>query len=216
MMKDFYAGNIEFAESYCNERVQSILGLLVFCKYYPTQIIKYKGTQYGSYFTKARISDLTLNHALIFENKTFRTAYYFNEEDSPSKFESIEEPPVIDDFYALLRLYNEIKIESLTEKLRNALISYYQASTAADVASSYLKYWICVEFCLLKTKNDRESDITRLLGNLPIWRDKYVKDKTRFLSDKRNEYVHELQQRSLNMIAFLPSRLPAIFYFTCC
>ncbi len=193
VVEDVYAGNIEFAENYCHNKLQSVLGLLVFCKHHPAQIIRYRGTQYGSFFTKARISDLSLSRALIFENETFRTAYYFDENEPPSNFEAVEESQVLADFNAMLKLYNGIKVDSLAEKLRNALISYYQASTAEDIASSYLKYWICIEFCLLKTENDRESAMTSLLGNLPIWRDKYVRYKARFLSDKRNEYVHELR-----------------------
>jgi hypothetical protein len=193
VIDNIYAGNAEYAESYCNNKLQSILGLLIFCKYYPAKTIAYKGTKYGSYFTKAKISDLSVSRALVFKNELLDTAYYFDENEPPVTFESIEEPQLFDNFRSLLRLYNEISVKSITEKLRNALISYYQASTASDVASSYLKYWICIEFCLLKTQDDKESAITSLLGKLPIWRDKYVEQKARFLSDKRNEYVHELR-----------------------
>jgi hypothetical protein len=190
VIKDVYAGNTEFAENYCKNRLETVLGLLVFCKYSQAMTIEYKYAK-GGWYSPTRISNISLSRALIFESEKFHTARHFNETnpEATSDFETFEDLAF---FYAALNLYNKTR-GKIAESLRNALISYYQASIDSDLASSYLKYWVCIEFCLLKTKDDRESSIAKMLRKLPFWTNKYVAYKAQLLGAKRNEYVHELK-----------------------
>jgi hypothetical protein len=192
VIEDIYAGNIEFAENYSRTKLHTILGLLVFTKYSPIETAGYRFVSHGLEIPKNAVSNISLSRALIFECRDFIAEISFDEEMQASSFETIEESEVYD-FYSYLTYYSKIKAKDIARNLRNAVISYFQASIDNDLATSYLKYWICIEFCLMKMKDDKESKITDILSNLPIWSDKYVVYKLQSLSNKRNEYVHELK-----------------------
>jgi hypothetical protein len=206
VVEDVCAGNTAFAENYCKNILQTVLGLLVFSEYYQSMSLKDHYVIRGSYvqvYPPTRISNISVSNALIFKSGKFLTARLFDETgfEPPSDFEEFKKLARGDIaiFNIALNRYNKTQ-DKIAEMLRNALVSYYKASIDKDLASSYLKYWVCIEFCLLKTKNDKESTMAHMVGKLPFWNAedsapkfvKYDAYKARLLSDKRNEYVHEL------------------------
>ena len=85
VLEDVYAGNIAFAENYCKNILQTVLGLLVFSEYYQSISLKdhwaIPARSYLQVYPPTRISNISLNNALILESGKFLTARLFNEND---------------------------------------------------------------------------------------------------------------------------------------
>lgn len=176
-----YARNMYFSIEYATERLLCVLGLMTFAKYRGQEGITIVGRA-------SKQSNLSLSKVLIFKAEDFK---YFDFNEQITSFEEISEAN-IDNFFRLLQSYNEIKRLYILKILERALISYYEASIDDDIAYSFLKYWICIELCLLKSEGITENEIIKRLKSMLIEEDEYLKIRIDWLYRKRNNLVHQL------------------------
>jgi len=177
-----YARNDFFAIEYATERLSYVLGLLTLAKYFRHASITIAGRA-------TKLSKLSLSKVLIFEKTELINFADFNEQIV--SFEEIDEDN-IGTFSEILESYNNIKYPSIVEILESALTSYYEASIDEYMAYSFLKYWICIEFCLLKSEGITENEIIKRLKSMVIPEDEYLKFRLDWLYKKRNNLVHKL------------------------
>lgn len=180
-----YARNYFFAEEYTTEKLLGVLGLLIFVRHY-------RNTPFTMIGRIKKLSNLSLTKVLIFEEGKFVISADYNEQITA--FEKIEELD-IDNLLTSLDHYNKIDSDSIKGVLRDALNSYYEASTEQDLVYSFFKYWVCIELCLLKTKNVTEKEILNRLKSIILSEDKYLKLRVEKLYDIRNKFVHELKMQ---------------------
>jgi len=180
IFKDICARTEDYTIDYCNKKLASILGLLA---------LTFGGTvTFGSKPEAA--GKILLSYALLFKNGNYANYYFFGENKPPSSFEKVDHTDV-EKFLGFVSLFNEIKSKGIIDQLSDALAAYFEASVEDDMASAYLKYWICMENCLLTST--QEKMIRRLKG-LPFWRqDLYVTHQILLMPQIRNDYVHELK-----------------------
>jgi hypothetical protein len=180
---DFCARDDDYALDCCNRKLTTILGLLALGSSGGT-------VTYGA--KAAAASKIALSYVLVFKNDKYDNYRWFGEKEPPSSSENVDTAE-LERFLRDLKRFNNIKAEAIKEKLSDALTSYFEASVEDDMANAYLKYWTCLESCLLSTpQSTQEKTILRLKG-LPFWRDPYKTHHILLMPQVRNEYVHELK-----------------------
>lgn len=177
-----YARNDDFAIEYATERLLRVLGLLAFAKYKGDQPITIGGRA-------TKLSKLSLSKVLIFDRDGFINFGNFNGE-----IKSLEEmnDENLDIFSQFLKSFNNIVSQDIIRILENTLTSYYEALIDEDIAYSFLKYWICVELCLLKSERITENEIIKRLKSMLISADPNLKFRIDNLYARRNNLVHNL------------------------
>ncbi len=179
---DVYARSLAYADEYSTDTLLSLLGMLSLAKHYKVEPTTFIGIP-------TKISKLQLTCVLFFENYQYKTIGYFQRQ--LPELEKIEEPE-LNELYNGLKLLKKIKAPDIADILYNALKSYYEASTEDDVAHAFFKYWISIEFCLLKSEEIPETQIVKRLKNLN-WKDKYTIHRLEIAYKKRNNFVHQLK-----------------------
>ena len=177
IIKNVCGRDDEFVLDYCNSKLISILGVFA---------LAFNGrVTFGS--EPEPVRKITATDALIFKNGSFMTQVTFA--DRPSSFEKVDHSEV-EAFTYFLDLFNQIKAVNIIDRLSDALASFFQAAIEDDMASAYLKYWVCIENCRLGATHEQ---MIKRLSRLPFWRRPYWSYQILLMREIRNGYVHQLE-----------------------
>jgi hypothetical protein len=196
---DVYARNVAFALDFFGKKLQYALGLLLFSRY--------RSKVSFALGAPKKISELALGYGVILEEGKFNNYAFFNEEIHAVS-EDFNEADW-DKFTEYLRACQRIrkKAPDIAQIIYQALKSYYEASVEKDPAHSFFKYWVCVEFCFLKSENISEKKLVQRIKTVISSDDKYFKYSIERLYDKRNSFVHKLD---MDVSEFERNRIKAL------